>query len=181
MGVEFKGWDSLKSKLKATPKVIEDATFDATFDIVDEVVARASSKLQSSIKHGSGELAGSVKQEVVIDGSGNIVGRVWSDKIQAIFREFGTGPVGAESTKDLPPGVNPTYTTERWFIPVHLVSVDLEAVYGIPKILINGNEFYMTRGQPARPWLYPSLEEIIDDIPNYYIDRVKEGLKKLGK
>lgn len=180
MGAEFKGWDSLKGKLKAMPKVIEEATWDGTFDIVEEVAARGISKIQSSVKHGSGETAGSVKHEVVVDGSGNIVGRVWSDKAAAIFREFGTGPVGQESAKDLPPGVNPSYTQERWFIPVEQVAVDLEAVYGIPRITINGNDFFMTRGQPARPWLYPSLKEIIDDIPNFYIDRVKEGLKKLG-
>ena len=80
MGVEFRGADRLMSKIRAIPKVMEDAVFEATFDIVDETVARATSHLQSSIKYGSGELSGSPKQEVVIDGKGKIIGRVWSDK-----------------------------------------------------------------------------------------------------
>ncbi|EOH94843.1 hypothetical protein [Enterococcus pallens] len=180
MGVEIKGWDSLKRKIKVTPQIMSNAVWDATFDIVEEVDARGVSKIQSSTKHSSGELAGSTKHEVVVDGSGNIVGRVWSDKAQAIFREFGTGPVGEASKKDLPPGVNPVYSQEKWFIPVNLVAVDLQAVYGIPKIKIQEQEFYMTSGQPARPWLYPSVKEIIEDIPGIYRDHVRKGLRELG-
>ncbi|MGM0214967.1 HK97 gp10 family phage protein [Enterococcus sp. AZ109] len=180
MGVEIKGWDSLKRKIKATSKIMADATWDATFDIVEEIAARGASKIQSSTTHGSGELAGSVKQEVVVDGSGNIVGRVWSDKAHAIFREFGTGPVGEASKKDLPPDVYPTYSQEKWFIPVNQVAVDLNAVYGIPKIKIQEQEFYMTSGQPARPWLYPSLKEVLEDVPSIYQDHVRKGLRELG-
>jgi len=179
MGVEFRGADRLMSKIRAIPKVMEDAVFEATFDIVDETVARASSRLQSSIKYGSGELSGSPKQEVVIDGKGKVIGRVWSDKIEALFREFGTGPVGAESPKDLPPGVNPVYSTERWFIPTHKTPVDLETVYGIPRVTIKGQDFFMTRGQPARPWLYPSMKEVIEMANDIYKDRVQEGLRKI--
>lgn len=51
MGVEFRGADRLMSKIRAIPKVMEDAVFEATFDIVDETVARATSHLQSSIDH----------------------------------------------------------------------------------------------------------------------------------
>ena len=47
MGVEFRGADRLMSKIRAIPKVMEDAVFEATFDIVDETVARATSHLQS--------------------------------------------------------------------------------------------------------------------------------------
>ncbi|MDT2425449.1 hypothetical protein P7D86_01255 [Enterococcus avium] len=40
------------SKIRAIPKVMEDAVFEATFDIVDETVARATSHLQSSTVEG---------------------------------------------------------------------------------------------------------------------------------
>ncbi|OJG27956.1 hypothetical protein RU98_GL002165 [Enterococcus caccae] len=163
------------------PKLTEDAVWDATFDITEEVAARAAGKLQSNIKYGSGELAGSIKNEVVINGQGNVVGRVWSDKKEALFREMGTGPVGEASTKQLPEGVNPVYTQETWFISADKVSVDLEAVYGIPKITIKGNDFYMTKGQPARPFMYPSLLEAMENAPDEIRDRVQsklnEGLK----
>lgn len=179
MKVEIKGLDSLKAKLKSAPKIMEEAVWDATFEIVEEVASRGASRIQSSVKHGSGESAGSIKQEVVIDSNGKLVGRVWSDKQQLLFREFGTGPVGEASPKDLPNGVNPVYTQERWFVPVDLVAVDLEAVYGIPKVTINGKDFFMTRGQPARPWLYPSVKEVEENIPEIYKDHVQKGLKKL--
>ncbi|MBD9846472.1 HK97 gp10 family phage protein [Enterococcus faecalis] len=179
MGVEFRGVDRLMSKIRAIPKVMEDAVYEATFDIVEETATRATSRLQSSVKYGSGELSGSLKQEVVIDSRGKVVGRVWSDKIQALFREFGTGPVGAESPKDLPPGVNPVYSTECWFIPVNKTPVDLETVYGIPKVTIKGQDFFMSRGQPARPWLYPSMKEVTEMAEDIYRNRVREGLIKL--
>lgn len=179
MGIEFRGTERLKMKMRALPEIMENATYEATFDIVEETVARATSRLQSSVKHGFGELSGSVKQEVVIDSKGKVVGRVWSDKAQALFREFGAGPIGAESPKDLPPGINPVYATERWFIPANKVAVDLEAVYGIPKIKIKNQEFFMTRGQPARPWLYPSLKEVTEMATDVYKKRIQEGLKRL--
>lgn len=179
MGVEFRGADQLKNKIRFLPKIIEEAVYKATFDIVDETVSRATSRLQSSIKYSFGELSSSVKQEVVIDGHNKVVGRVWSDKIEALFREFGTGPIGAASPKDLPPGVNPVYSTERWFIPVHKTPVNLETVYGIPRVTIKGQDFFMTRGQPARPWLYPSMQEVIEMANDIYKERVQEGLEKL--
>lgn len=179
MKVEIKGLDSLKAKIKAAPKIVEEAVWDATFEIVEEIASRGASKVQSSAKHSSGEGAGSIKQEVVIDGNGKIVGRVWSDKQQMLFREFGTGPVGEASPKDLPDGVNPVYTQERWFVPADFVAVDLEAVYGIPKVIINGKDFFMTRGQPARPWLYPSVKEVEENIPDIFKDHVQKGLSKL--
>lgn len=179
MGVEIRGMDRLKAKLKAMPKVVEDAVWDGTFEIVEEVATNAASRLQSSAKHSSGELAGSIKHEVVVDASGKVVGRVWSDKDTAIYSEFGTGPVGEASKKDLPPGITPVYSQERWFIPANKVMIDLEAVYGIPRVTIKDQDFFVTRGQPARPWLYPSLKEVEERAPSILADYVKEGLKKL--
>lgn len=179
MGVEIKGLESLRRKVKAMPKVLDDAMWDATFELTELVQQAAVLRIQSSAKYGSGELAGSIKYEVVVNAQGKIVGRVWSDKEQAMYREFGTGPVGQESQKDLPEGVTPVYSTAAWFIPVDKVGVDLEAVYGIPRIIIQGNEFYLTRGQPARPFLYPSLKEIMEQAPEVYKEYVREGLKKL--
>ncbi|PEF14836.1 hypothetical protein CON87_32900, partial [Bacillus cereus] len=86
-------------------------------EITELVRSAAELRLASSMKFSSGELLGSLKTEVVENAEGKIVGRVWSDKAQAIYREFGTGPNGQASSKDLPEGVNPVYTQTRWFIP----------------------------------------------------------------
>lgn len=179
MKVDIKGLDSLKAKIKAAPKIIEEAVWDATFEIVEEVASRGASKVQSSAKHSSGEGSGSIKHEVVVDSQGKVIGRVWSDKKQMLFREFGTGPVGEASPKDLPEGVNPVYSQERWFIPADLVAVDLEVVYGIPKVTIQEKDFFVTSGQPARPWLYPSVKEVEENIPEIYKDHVQKGLRRL--
>lgn len=179
MKVEIKGLDSLRRKLKATPKILEDAMWDATFEITELIKQSTELRIASSVKYSSGELLGSFKNEVVINAQGKIVGRVWSDKEQAMYREFGTGPVGQESKKDLPEGVTPVYTTSAWFIPVEKTGVDLEAVYGIPRITIQGKDFFLTRGQPARPALYPSLKEIVEQAPEIYKEYVQKRLKEL--
>lgn len=178
MGVEIKGLERLRRKVSALPGVVEQAVYDATFEITEEIQGSAESRLASSIKHGSGELVGSVKNEVVQDNSRNFIGRVWTDKKTGIFRELGTGPVGQASKKDLPPGVTPVYTQTPWFFPVASVVEDLTMLYGIPKIEIQGVQFYRTSGQPARPWLYPSYREVMERAEEIYQRHVQEALKR---
>ena len=174
MGVEIKGLDRLKSKLSALPKVLDSAVNSATYEITELVRSAAELRLSSSMKYSSGELIGSLKTEVVENADGNIVGRVWSDKAHAIYREFGTGPNGEASVKDLPEGINPVYTQTRWFIPAEEVGIDLNEIYGMPKITIQEKEFYITSGQPARPFLYPSLKEILPQMPEIYKEHVQK-------
>ena len=179
MAIEIRGLDRLKRKIDAMPKILNEAMEDATFEITELVRSAAELRLSSSIKYSSGELLGSLKTEVVENAEGKIVGRVWSDKAQAIYREFGTGPNGQASPKDLPEGVNPVYTQTRWFIPAEQVAIDLNEVYGMPKVNIQGKDFYITSGQPARPFLYPSLKEIIPKMPEIYKEHVQKKLKEL--
>lgn len=179
MTIEIRGLDRLKRKIDAMPKILNEAMEDATFEITELVRSAAELRLSSSIKYSSGELLGSLKTEVVENAEGKIVGRVWSDKAQAIYREFGSGPNGQASPKDLPEGVNPVYTQTRWFIPAEQVAIDLNEVYGMPKVNIQGKDFYITSGQPARPFLYPSLKEIIPKMPEIYKEHVQKKLKEL--
>lgn len=60
------------------PELVANAMWDATFDIVELVSTRAVDNLQANMTHSSGELARSLKYEVV-EQNGKIVGRVWSD------------------------------------------------------------------------------------------------------
>lgn len=182
MGVEIRGLGRLKSKLGKVSASAQKGAEQAIYEITQEVSGRASSNLQSSIKHGTGELAGSVKDEVTTKSSGEILGHVWTDKKEGLFREMGTGPVGEKSAKDLPPGVTPVYTQKAWFFPVSSSIEDLTALYGIPKIEIQGVEFYKTSGQPARPWLYPALKYVEENLANEIVkrnvsDAIRKGLK----
>lgn len=182
MGVEIRGLDRLKGKLGKVSTAAQKGAEQAVYEITQEVSGRASSNLQSSVKYGTGELAGSVKDEVVTKSSGEISGHVWTDKKEGLFREMGTGPVGEKSTKDLPPGITPVYTQKAWFFPVSSSIEDLTALYGIPKIEIQGVEFYKTSGQPARPWLYPALKYVEENMAKDIVKRnvqaaIQKGLK----
>lgn len=178
MRIEINGKDKLLNQLEGLPNVIKKAVYNATYEITEDVQGRIESKLSSSVKYSSGELMGSFKSEVTEDPSGNIVGRNWSDNKVAVFREFGTGPVGAGSPKDLPEGIHPAYTMEPWFFPAGSVDVDLEAIYGMVKMEINGKEFYRTSGQPARPFMYLAFKEAMEHAEEVLKEHVQENLRK---
>ena len=76
LGVEIRGMDSLRRKVNALPKVLNNAMEGATEEITELVRAVAELRISSSMKAGSGELLGSIKTEVVIDSGGKLVGRV---------------------------------------------------------------------------------------------------------
>lgn len=182
MGVEIKGLAALERKTRQIPSIISKAAIGATTEVTETVAGLAIGNLSSSIKHNSGELMGSVKDEVVLNAEGKVIGRVWSDKRNAFYREFGTGPVGEASPKDLPEGITPVYTQKPWFFPVSSVDVDLEALYGMRKISFKDGdstiEFYMSSGQPANPWLYPALKQGTKDHNIVFRKHVQAELGK---
>lgn len=178
MGVEIRGLGKLKAKTKKAPQLIRQGVVEANREMADVVEGYAVQNLQSSVKHGSGELSGSLKKEVVETAGGNIATRIWTDKKQGIFRELGTGPKGEHSQKELPPGIVPVYTTTPWFIPADEVP-DLDVLYGMIRITINGVDFFRTSGQPSRPWLYPALIEAQKDAMDIYPEQIKQALRRL--
>lgn len=76
--------------------------------------------------------------------------------------------------------MTPVYTQGPWFIPANEVP-DLEALYGMLRITIQDNDFFVTRGQPARPWLYPALKQGMEEAPEIYRDKINGKLKELTK
>lgn len=178
--IEWKGYDKLKAQLGKLPEVVHDAVWDATFDVVEKAEGYAVKELQSSVKYGNGELARSIKYEVV-NKDGEIVGRVWSNDPVALFRELGTGRVGEESEKDLPDGFTPMYRQTPWFIPADDVDTDLNELYGMPKVEINGRQFYRTNGQPARQFMTPAVKQASQEAPEIIKTSVETALHhKLG-
>lgn len=57
--------------------------------------------------------------------------------------------------------------------------MDLEAIYGIPRVTVQGTDFYITKGQPARPFLYPSLVDLIGEAPEIYKEHLQRKLREL--
>lgn len=178
MGVEIRGLDRLRNKLNLIPQLVEEATADAMNEAVDLTQEYAVQNIQSNFKYPSGGLAGSVETEVAKNVDNEIVGRVFSKKEHSFYTEFGTGLVGQNSPKDLPPGVVPVYSQQPWFFPVASVDKDLHALYGMLIIKIQEVEFYLTRGQPARPWLYPALKQTSEELPEIFKENVSKKLKE---
>lgn len=178
--IVIKGSDALMHKLEVLPSKLHDALWDANFEIVQIADEEAVRELQSSVKHGSGELSSSLKYEVMEDTDGHVKGRLWSDNPVAIYRELGTGLVGETSEKKLPDGIHPVYTQHPWFIPADKVDTDLHAIYGMPIITIGGHKFYRTNGQPARQFMVPAIEDAGEQGAKIIKSHIKEELGKLG-
>lgn len=175
MEIEVKGIDSLREKLKKLPQILNQATNQAMFEVTETIRSTAEDNAPVGIYTGGGELKGSI-HAIVDNEDGKIVGRVWSDKKQAIFTEFGTGPRGQASPKDLPEGIEPVYTQERWFIPADLLAPGVAEAYHFRQIKIDGQVFYICYGQPAQPWLYPAIKENKDKIPEVMSKYIEQGL-----
>ena len=84
LGIEIRGMDRLRRKVNALPQILNTAMEGATNEITELVRSAAELRLSSSMKFSSGELLGSIKTEVVENAEGKLVGRVWSDKEQAV-------------------------------------------------------------------------------------------------
>lgn len=181
--MSVKGVGRLRGKVDKMSQLMQEAVIEATDEVAENVKGHAIDNLSNSgMRHPTGELVGSVTNEDArVNLSGNIEASVFTDKKQGLFREFGTGPVGNASQKDLPPGIVPVYRTTPWGIPADEVSIDMEAIYGFKRYEYNGKEYYWTLGQPARPWLYPALKQGMEKAPEIYRNKTKEKLKGLAK
>lgn len=179
MKITVQGKNSLLRKLKKLPTAVSQATQDTIVEMTETTKSRAVENLNNTIYINNGELVGSIQSEVVDNGQGALVGRVWSDKEHAIYREFGTGQKGAKSPKQLPPNVVPSYRMTPWFIPAEKTKVDLHEAYGFPVIEIQGKKYYRTTGQPARPFLYPAFLEAMKMQDEMFNDHFKERIGEL--
>ena len=101
---EIKGLDSLNAKLDKLPDIFRKAIWDGAFDVAEKTEGYAIKELQETVEYGTGELARSLKYEVV-EQNGKIVGRVWSDNQIAWYRELGTGRNGEMSVKKHSDGI----------------------------------------------------------------------------
>ena len=170
--VEIHGLDELEAKLNKLPSVLAEGAMNGQEDAIEQAEAYAVDELQSSIKYSQGELARSFKHEVKQDGDEAMV---------AIFREFGTGKVGENSPKKLPSNIAIAYRQTPWYIPAEEVDIDLNKIYGIPKIKIKGKYFYRTTGQPARQFMTPAMDKLAKEAPNIIKTRVEQEFRdKLG-
>ena len=101
--------------------------------------------------------------------SGFVVGNTGFIKVDdknAVFFEFGTGPVGAANPH---PSGNGKYGNKPWYTMAN--QKPMSSMYGWqPLIGTDGNVFYYTDGQESKPFMYDTAMELRKRFP----DIVKE-------
>ncbi|MCM1564922.1 MAG: HK97 gp10 family phage protein [Dehalobacter sp.] len=132
---------------------------------------------------GDGDLRNSIHTGIETK-SESVVGKVSTNKEHAPYVEFGTGPVGMASPKDLPPSIASKiqYRNDGWWI--HSSDIDVataEKYHFFRWESPDGDVFYYTEGQPAQPFLYPALKQNERRVKKLVKDEIKKEIRKLGE
>ena len=129
-----------------------------------------------------GQLRNSILGEVE-ERHGAIVGAVSTNARHAPYVEFGTGPRGEASPKDLPPDLvgKIQYKQDGWWI--HESQIDAataEKYHFFRWEAPDGQVFYRSEGQPAHPFLYPALKKNEDFVRTAVAESLKTEIAKLA-
>ncbi|MBS5369182.1 MAG: HK97 gp10 family phage protein [Coprobacillus cateniformis] len=108
---------------------------------------------------------------------------VYTNLDYAPYYEFGTGPNGQENHDGISPAVSPRYSQRGWMIPADAMSVEKAQEYGFKVVTKDGEVIgYYTKGQMARPFMYPALKNqekaIIKNTKRIILQKTKEISKK---
>lgn len=180
---DIKGLDRLLSKL--------DSLGDNSVEIMEKGIKSGLKIVQKSAKDlcpvDNGELRNSIATTSTKEDN-RAEGAVFTNKEYAPYVEFGTGPVGEASRKDIPPDLQLNYKQEGWFIPIGdgegQLSLATAQKYHFPIIGREGEQqFAFTNGQEPQPFLYPALksnekrvkEAIVKTALNEIIKAVKKN------
>lgn len=166
-----------KKKLNNLDKKIDYICDNITPSIMKGVQDALKNTQTLAIRLRKGE--GTILTELVNINSGEVKGRVFTDKVNffwAVFLEYGTGQYA-----QLPHiGTTPTFIKsgyEYWFIPVE--KVDKRLYY--PIIEIQGQQFYLAHGVEARPFMTPAGIQTREQNVKIIKDSVKSMLKEACK
>lgn len=111
------------------------------------------------ISSDTGALARSVKVKNEVK-ENKATATVYTNSAYAPYYEFGTGPNGEANHQGISPQVSPKYKQTGWMIPADAMPIDKAEGYGFKIIYKNGDVIgYGTRGQMARPFMYPALHD----------------------
>lgn len=130
---------------------------------------------KARVRAKTGELRGSIYKDVI----GNELaaqGTCYTNKRYAGYVEFGTGPNGQANHQGISPNVPVTYRQTGWMMPASAMSEEEARGYGfcIAKDKDGNIIGYYTKGQPARPFMYPAMADNVDNIIDIYKKYVKE-------
>lgn len=181
-----------ESGLKGVEDVLRqlDAIEEAlTGEIMEKALERGAKILQRQAKKNvpvnNGELRNSIDMKI-IDVDGEKVAIIYSNKPQAFYTEFGTGPTGEKNKpSNLPPEVASSlvYHQGGWGFKASALTEAEARRYGFThKHKYNGEDYYFTMGQKPKPWLYPAAAETEERVNKTVRAAVKKGIREaLGK
>jgi HK97 gp10 family phage protein len=141
---------------------------DAAEDTLQTEVHRIALKIQDEARRtcptkrygtGGGSLRESIRTytEKTEDG---VRSEVYTNSIYAPFVEFGTGSTGQAHHKNISPNIDPVYSQSGWTMPADAMSPEDAEQYGFGIARGKDGEIigYYTKGQVARPFLYPAFK-----------------------
>lgn len=148
------------------------------------LMRKAISVVQEAAKSGvrvkTGELRGSIYTDV--KGTERAaVGECYTNKEYASYVEFGTGPNGAKNHAGISPNVAVSYRQTGWIIPASAMSEAEAKEYGFGVAKGKDGEVigYYTKGQPARPFMYPAVANHTDEIQDVFKKYVESKVGEL--
>lgn len=141
-------------ELTAYKKYVEARTKALLHTLTADGATIAKAKVvQLGIKYDN-ELTASINGLV----TGN-VGFIKVDDEHAVFFEFGTGPVGAKK----PHPKSQKYAATGWVTKAD--GKPMDTLYGWTPLGDDGNTFFYTEGQPAKPFMYETALELRRVLP----------------
>lgn len=175
MAENIKGWTSLMAKLGAMGGThLEEAAKESVLILALATTAAAKFLAPKD----SGELRAEIHEAVEVEGS-QAIGYSYTNSDHAPFIEFGTGPVGAESGGNgsdvqVSYSLGPFKVKRGNFISGQVVeSWEDYWVYCDEK----GN-FFATRGQPAKPFMYPAAKKVEKQAQKIMASAIKSYITK---
>lgn len=175
----IKNLDKLMKRINQLQKITSTREFEKIVSRNNKAIVQANAKLLAPVNNG--ELRNSINADTEIKGS-SIIASTYTNKQQAMYVEFGTGPKGQANHEGISPNVNVSYSQHGWGIPADKVDSSDALRYKWPKRVYQGKEYYMTSGQAAQPFLYPALKnnetKVINRIAKDLKKKIKEGVSK---
>lgn len=175
---KIQGLDSLLRKL--------DKLGGSSHDALKKGITRATGLVRGDAKElcpvNEGRLRNSIGASIQ-EKDGAIVGKVSTNIEYAPYVEFGTGPVGRASPKDLPPELagKIQYKADGWWIHSSQIDAEIAEKYHFFRWESpDGEVFYRTEGQPAHPFLYPALKQNTRRIKQIIKEEVEKEIERLG-
>ncbi|MBR1444516.1 MAG: HK97 gp10 family phage protein [Firmicutes bacterium] len=177
----LKGLDRVLKQLDA----IEEAL---TGEIMEKALVQGAKVLQRQAKENvknnssnTGELYNSIDIKITdIDGEKAAI--VYSNKPQAFYTEFGTGPVGEKNKpSNLPPEVagSLVYHQGGWGFKANNLTESEAKRYGFTHThKYNGEDYYFTMGQKPHPWLYPAVAETGERVQKTVAAAIRKGIRE---